>query len=92
MISISDPDAGDNPIKVTLVANKGTLSLNGISGLDFTGGVGDGTDDVTLQFKGIITDINKALNGMNFKPNANSNGTASVRVLTDDLGNSGCWY
>ncbi|MBD2529134.1 DUF4347 domain-containing protein [Nostoc flagelliforme FACHB-838] len=89
LISISDPDAGNNPIKVTLVASKGTLSLNGISGLDFSGGAGDGTDDATLEFKGIITDINKALNGMNFKPIANSNGPASVRILTDDLGNSG---
>ncbi|WP_375473912.1 DUF4347 domain-containing protein [uncultured Nostoc sp.] len=89
LISISDPDAGNNPIKVRLETNKGTLSLNGISGLDFTGGIGDGTDNATLQFKGIITDINKALNGMKFKPTANSNGTALVRVLTDDLGNSG---
>ena len=31
-ISISDPDAGTDPMEVTLTVDHGTLSLNGIGG------------------------------------------------------------
>ncbi|BDA75224.1 hypothetical protein CAL7716_093900 [Calothrix sp. PCC 7716] len=89
LISVSDPDAVNNPVKVKLEATGGTLSLNGVGGLNFVGGAGDGLDDATLEFTGTLTNINAALNGMSFKPTANYNGAASVRIITDDLGNSG---
>ncbi len=54
-ISITDVDAGANPVQVTLTATNGTLSTNGIVGLSFT--TGDGTDDATLVFTGTITNI-----------------------------------
>ena len=90
LISVSDPDAGNNPIKVRLEANKGTLSLNGISGLNFAnGGVGDGTDDTTLEFTAAITDINKALNGIVYRGNKNYNGKDTLTITTNDLNNTG---
>jgi hypothetical protein len=86
-ISISDPDAGVSPILVTLTAVQGTLTLSNTNGLSFT--TGKGTGDTTMSFTGNLTNINKALDGMLFNPTANFNGTASVQVAVNDLGNTG---
>ena len=93
-IAIDDPDAGNNKVQVRLSATKGTLTLNGTTGLSFNGDNGiDGVDDAVLQFTGTIDDINNALAGMTFNPEKNFNdnleGQASVEIQTDDLGNSG---
>ena len=87
LVSVSDVDAGSNPIQVTLTAANGTLNLSGNKGLTFT--TGDGTTDVTMTFTGTVTDINAALNGMTFVAAANFTGTASLQIVTNDLGNSG---
>jgi hypothetical protein len=84
-ISISDVDAGANDVQVTLTASIGTLSLDGAVGLTFT--AGDGVDDASVVFTGSIADINVALDGLTFKPA--TNGTATVQITTNDLGNSG---
>ena len=86
-ISIADVDAGTAPIQVTLTATNGRLSLAQISGLAFVSG--DGSTDVSMTFTGTIANINAALNGLRFDPNANYNGPASVQIATNDLGNSG---
>ena len=88
LISISDPDVGGADMKVTLTATNGTFSLSGTTGLAFT--VGDGTADPQMVFTGSITNINNALNGLVFTPTSNFNGPASLSILTEDQGNSGC--
>ena len=88
-ISITDVDAGDSPVKVQLTATKGTLTLSGIAGLDFSAGVGDGVDDVTMTFTGSIENVNAALDGMVFTPTLNYNGPASLKIVTNDQGNTG---
>jgi hypothetical protein len=90
-ISIADVDAGTNAVQVTLTATNGTLTLNGVVGLNFgCGGCsGDGTADTTMTFQGTITDINAALNGMTFTPTSGFSGAATVTITTNDLGNSG---
>ena len=50
-ISVSDFDAGSNPIQVTLTATNGTLNLSGTKGLTFTPPA-DGTADATMTFTG----------------------------------------
>jgi len=89
LISISDPDAGANSVRVTLTATNGVMSLSGIAGLTFT--VGDGTTDSTMTFSGTITNLNAALSGMSFLPTLNVNGTGagSIQIITNDLGNTG---
>ncbi|MBW4598226.1 MAG: DUF4114 domain-containing protein [Calothrix sp. FI2-JRJ7] len=89
LISISDPDAGDKAVRVRLTAANGTLNLSGTNTNLLKFNVGDGTDDGVLEFEGSIAEINKALNGMSFKPTNNFNGAASVKILTEDLSNSG---
>src|SRR5207253_3330375 len=75
-------------VQVTLTAANGTLTLSGTTGLAFT--AGDGTDDATMTFTGLISDINTALAGMVFTPTADYNGAAaSVQIVTNDLGNTG---
>lgn len=87
VVSISDVDAGSNAVQVTLTVTNGTASLSTTTGLTFS--VGDGTSDATMTFTGSITDINTALNGLIYTPNANFNGAASLSLSVNDQGNTG---
>ncbi|HJW93094.1 MAG TPA: Ig-like domain-containing protein, partial [Thermoanaerobaculia bacterium] len=86
-ISIADPDAGANPVKVTLTVTQGTLTLSGITGLSFS--VGDGSSDATMTFTGTISAINTALQGMSYLGNSNYNGSDTLTITTNDQGFSG---
>ncbi len=85
-LKVGDPDAGNNPIQVTLSASNGTLTLAQISGLTFGAGANGNS---TMTVTGTVDDINAALNGLSFDPVANYSGPANVQIVTDDLGNSG---
>jgi hypothetical protein len=86
-ISVSDVDAGTDPIRVSLTATQGTISLGSITGLAFT--TGDGTDDASMTFMAPIATINSALNGLIFKPADGFSGTATLQIVTDDDGHNG---
>lgn len=94
-ISVADADAGANTIQVTLTATNGTITLSGTSGLSFSfsdgngTGAGDGTNDPTMTFRGTLTNINAALNGMTFNPTPAFSGAASLTITSNDLGNTG---
>ena len=85
--SISDADAGTDPIRLTLTATQGTLTLTSTAGLTFISG--DGTDDDTMTFTGSIATINSRLSGLIFKPNAGFAGIASLQIVADDEGHNG---
>ncbi|HXQ69000.1 MAG TPA: choice-of-anchor Q domain-containing protein, partial [Pyrinomonadaceae bacterium] len=86
-ISVADPDLGANPIKITLTATNGTLTLSTIAGLTIT--TGDGTDDPTIVFTGLLASVNTALNGLTFDPTPDFDGAASLQIISDDQGNTG---
>jgi hypothetical protein len=86
-ISVADVDAGANPVKITLTATNGTITLSTTAGLSFI--TGDGTADATMMFTGTLTAVNTALNGMSFNPTADFNGAASLQIVSDDQGNTG---
>jgi VCBS repeat-containing protein len=94
-VSISDPDAGVATVQMQLVATNGVLTLSATAGLNFVftdgngTGVGDGTNDPTMTFRGTIAAINAALNGMVYTPNLNYDGAATITLNTNDLGNTG---
>src|SRR4029450_10918742 len=90
-ISVADVDAGASQIQVTLNATNGTLTLSTITGLNFgCGGCsGDGTADASMTFQGTLTNVNNALNGMSFNPTTGFTGSASVQIISNDLGNTG---
>src|SRR5262249_24618987 len=86
-IAVSDGDAGNNPVKVTLSVTHGTLPLSGTNGLTFS--AGDGSADATMTFTGAIPDVNAALDGLSDAPDAAFSGLASLTITTDDQGNFG---
>ncbi|MBB3902799.1 tandem-95 repeat protein [Methylobacterium brachythecii] len=79
-ISVADPD--DASLTVTLSSVQGVLTLSQTSGLTFL--QGDGTRDGILQFSGTVVDINAALEGLRFDPNADMNGAAQIALTTRD--------
>jgi predicted outer membrane repeat protein len=86
-ISVSDVDAGSSDIQVTLTVTNGTLDLAQTNGLTFA--VGDGVADASLTFAGSLVDVNAALDGLTYSPTADFNGSSTLVVLTNDLGNTG---
>ena len=86
-ISIGDVDAGTAAVQVTLSASNGKLTLSQTTGLTFV--TGNGSGNVTMTFTGTVANINAALNGLRFDPNANFNGAASLQIVTNDQGNTG---
>ena len=81
-ISITDLDAGSNSIEVTLSVTNGTLTLAGTTGLTFTSG--DGTTDTMMTFRGTVSAINTALNGLSYNPTADYNGSATLTITSLD--------
>jgi len=85
-ISVSDPNAGSNPIQVTLTISGGTATLSGLAGLT---GSGNGTSSLTYQ--GTVPNLNAALAGLVYTPTSDINGLAAgqITMATDNLGNTG---
>jgi hypothetical protein len=52
-------------------------------------GAGDGAADATMTYRGTLTNINAALNGMTFTPAAGFSGAAVLTITSNDLGNTG---
>jgi hypothetical protein len=90
-ITVSDPDAGTNSVRVTLTAGTGgpttgLLTLGSLTGLTFS--VGNGINDATMTFTGTIANVNAALNGLRYTPNNRFNGLTGVEITVNDQGNS----
>ena len=86
-ITVSDNDAGANPIRVGLAAANGAITLSQTAGLSFI--TGDGAADASMSFSGTMAAINAALNGLTFMPTANFAGATNLQIVTNDQGNTG---
>jgi VCBS repeat-containing protein len=86
LISISDVDAGSDPVQLALTATNGSLTLNGTAGLTIVAGA-DASPSVTVT--GTLARINAALNGLRLTPARDFAGPASLQVVTNDLGKKG---
>ena len=71
-------------IQVTVTATNGIIMLAGTQGL--TLGPGNGQQDEQIVMTGTIADVNAAMNGMLFRPTAQS---AQLEIAANDLGHSG---
>ena len=88
-ISVSDVDVGETvggKLEVSLSVNNGSLALGTIADLTFTDS--DGSDG-TLKFQGTVAALNTALGSLSYKGDANFNGTDTLMLVTNDLGNTG---
>jgi hypothetical protein len=86
-ISVSDADAGVNPIEMQIVVSAGTISLTPGAGLSFT--LGNGQDDILLVCTGTASALNTALASITFKPAAGFNGDATISISVSDGGAAG---
>ncbi|WP_226570918.1 cadherin-like domain-containing protein [Mangrovibacter yixingensis] len=81
-ISIGDIDG--SIAQVSLSVPVGTLTLSQTANLSFS--QGDGVNDSQITIKGNIEDINAALNGLIYTPDADYNGPVTITIgLTDTL-------
>jgi VCBS repeat-containing protein len=83
-ISVGDADAKGGNEQVTLDVGHGTLNLSTIDGLTVTG---DGTGHVVIT--GDLSHIDAALNGLTYRGAQDYNGSDTLRITTNDLGNGG---
>lgn len=88
-VTVSDSDAGlDTRMQVSLTVNDGVLTLSQTNGLEIISGA-DGSSSLVID--GLESDLNAALNGLTFTPDADYVGAVSLDVSTaiaaDLLGN-----
>lgn len=89
-LSVADVDAGSNDVRATLTAGNGTITLDDgvVGGLGAGDITGNGQSSVVLS--GTIGEINLTLGaGITYLGDVNFNGSDSVTLLIEDLGNSG---
>ena len=86
-ISVSDVDVGSGLLGVRLTVTNGTLTLGSTSNLSF--GLGDGVNDRDMILVGTVADVNAALAGLTYQPDANFNGNETLSIQTRDFGNAG---
>ncbi|HWB07900.1 MAG TPA: choice-of-anchor L domain-containing protein [Pirellulales bacterium] len=88
-VSVSDPDydptVNNGLEQVTITVPNGSVILNTTTGLTFLQGTGNGS---SMIFEGTLTNINHALNGLQFFPGNNFNGSTTISITVNDLGNS----
>ena len=79
-VTVSDTFAGTEvPLQVSLSVNDGVLNLSGLTGLTIVeGSNGSGS----LVINGTESDINAALEGMTFTPDADFNGSVTLNMTT----------
>ncbi|MHC2070953.1 Ig-like domain-containing protein [Bremerella sp. T1] len=76
-ISVSDPDAADSMVEVTITVDSGLLTLS------------NGFESNRHKLLGSIDQINSLLTGLVYTPDSAFEGTATLTIVTDDLGNTG---
>lgn len=84
---VTDPDAGQTLMRMTITASLGRFSLASAAGLTFN--VGNGGLQTKMVFTGTLNNINKALQGLQFFPQVNYVGKAVINFEIDDLGQGG---
>ena len=85
-ITISDVDANSSDLQVNLTVTQGTLTLVNISG-GINSLLNNGTNNVS--FKGSVSEINAAIEGLQYKGNQDYFGNDTLAITVDDQGNTG---
>ncbi|MGV6860042.1 MAG: cadherin domain-containing protein [bacterium] len=88
-LSVSDPDAGNQAIELTLSVEHGSVSFPGLSPAGADASVSLDAAGKTVVLTGSTTAINAALEQLVFRGDLDFNGVASIEVVVDDKGNTG---
>ncbi len=80
-ITVSDADAGEQPITVTLAVQHGTLAIAAAAGITIAG-----NGSAVMIVTGSQSAINAALDGLAYTPFPDFNGADSMIVSTNDAG------
>ncbi|MBN2578729.1 MAG: tandem-95 repeat protein [Pirellulales bacterium] len=90
-IHVTDVDAyeGTGTVRMTLSANHGVITLTTTDGLTFEPGAGDGYQDQTMTFSGLLNYVNAAVGTIVYRGNPHFNGPDTIHVVANDLGNWG---
>jgi hypothetical protein len=83
-ITLSDVDAGTNPVVVTVKVNSGTLNVAAQSNVTIAT---NNTGTVTLT--GTIANLNTALTNLRYTSSNNFSGNDSLNITVNDQGNTG---
>ena len=87
LISVADVDAAPDRFRSRSASRTARSACRGTTGLTFT--AGDGTADAAMTFTGTLTNINAALNGLDYLPTLDYDGPDTLAVTTSDLGHTG---
>nr|CRH05300.1 protein of unknown function [Candidatus Magnetococcus massalia] len=89
-LTISDVDeigqSGTRSMQVTLTTSQGMLTIGESSHILITSGTNGSSD--SLEFYGTIENVNAALASLSYQGQANADGSDTLTVTVDDLGNS----
>ena len=72
----------------TLSVSNGTLSLGDTTQVSLVDG-NDGVDQISMTFNGGFTQVNTALDGLVYKPNAEFSGADTLVLTVNDLDSRG---
>ena len=86
-ISISDVDAGNSLMTVTLSSVNGTMTLSNTSGVILL--IGTGVNNASMQLQGTLANLNTVLQSLTFKPTNGFLGSAQLTIESNDQGNTG---
>ncbi len=84
-ISVADVNAGSASEQLSLSITNGTLTLASTKGLTITSGK---NASASMTFKGTLTNLNAALNGLTFTPTTGFTGSPSLAISYKNLSNS----
>ena len=79
IVQVDDGKAGDNPLQVSLSVANGTLTLSGLTGITIIEGA---NGSASMIINGLESDLNAALNGLQFTPTADYFGGDTLNITT----------
>jgi hypothetical protein len=86
VISVADVDAETGTLEVSLSVSQGVLKLATLSGITVMSGA---DNSASMVIRGTLAALNAALNGLRYTPALNYNGSDTLNISVNDLGNSG---
>lgn len=81
-LTVGDTGSSSTIMTVTLSVGDGDLTLAQTTGLTFLSGTG--TNDASMTFTGVATDINNDLDGLVYTPNSGYSGVDALNISADD--------